>query len=177
MRKRCHIDLANELLQYGSHFIVENNDIQSWSKCTKETRLKANGRFSSRHRYGRAIANKAPAMLIQILGNKIRSLGGTLDKINCHNAASQFDFTNGSFTKHDLNVRRVRLANGDIHQRDMLAAFNLQHLLYDGCEKNKDNYDINGMYYDYEAFTKMETEELNRHRNSNKKILKTMGIY
>lgn len=177
MRKRCHIDLANELLQYGSHFIVENNDIRSWSKRTKEARLKANGRFSSRHRYGRAIANKAPAMLIQILGNKIHSLGGTLDKINCHNAASQFDFTNGSFTKHDLNVRRVRLSNGDIHQRDMLAAFNLQHLLYDGREKNKDNYDINRMHYDYEAFTKMETEELNRHRNSNKKVLKTIGVY
>lgn len=176
MRKRCHIDLANYLLTFGKHFVVENNDIQSWAKLTKEAKLKENGRFSSRHRYGRAIGNKAPAMLIEILGNKVMSLGGTLEKIDCHNAASQFDFTDGSFTHHGLGVRRIQLSNGNIHQRDMLAAFNLQHLLIDGCKKDKDNYDVKGMIYDYENFYKMEQAELNRHRNSNKKVLSTMGI-
>lgn len=176
MRKRCHIDLANYLLTLGKHFVVENNDIQAWAKLTKEAKLKENGRFSSRHRYGRAIGNKAPAMLIEILGNKVKSLGGTLEKIDCHNAASQFDFTDCSFTRHNLGERRIRLSNGNIHQRDILAAFNLQHLLIDGCKKDKDNYDVKGMIYDYDNFCKMEQEELNRHRNSNKKVLSTMGI-
>ena len=73
-------------------------------------------------------------------------------------------------------LRKIQLSNGNIHQRDMLAAFNLQHLLIDGCKKDKDNYDVKGMIYDYENFYKMEQAELNRHRNSNKKVLSTMGI-
>jgi hypothetical protein len=87
--------------------------------------------------------------------------------VDTKNAASQYDFTDGSFTKHELKERNVTLSNGDTHQRDMLAAFNLQHLKYD--EKDTKQYDTEAMAADYERFCQLEQEEIKRYKNKEKK--------
>ena len=183
IRKQQHIDMANALLLQGDDFIVENNPIDSWAKRAKETKKDKNGKNRCKRRFGKSIAHHAPAMFVSILQNKVRSLGGKFHKVEIKNAATQFDFTNlknkvcqyadgeyvdipplvactqfdftnGEFTKHELNERTVTLSNGRTHQRDMLSAFNLQHLRTNS-EELKD-YDIEQMEADYPVFCKLE---------------------
>ena len=168
IRKRQHIDRANALLKEGDTFIVENNQISGWTRKAKETKVnEKTGKIQKKKRFGRSVANHAPAMFVTILENKVKSLGGEVVKVDTKNAASQYDFTDGSFTKHELKERNVTLSNGDTHQRDMLAAFNLQHLKYD--EKDAKQYDTEAMAADYERFCQLEQEEIQRYNNKEKK--------
>ncbi len=168
IRKQQHIERANALLKEGDTFIVENNPISSWTTRAKETKVNENtGKIQKKKRFGKSVANHAPSMFVSILENKVKSLGGDLVKVDTKNAASQYDFTNNSFTKHELKERNVTLSNGDTHQRDMLAAFNLQHLQYD--EKDDKQYDTEAMTADYERFCQLEQEEILRYKNKEKK--------
>ena len=168
IRKQQHIDKANDLLKEGDTFIVENNQISGWTRRAKETKVNENtGKIQKKKRFGKSVANHAPAMFVTILENKAKSLGGQVIKVDSQNAASQYDFTNESFTKHELKERNVMLSNGDTHQRDMLAAFNLQHLKYD--DKQKKQYDVESMKEHYKRFCELEQEEIMRYKNKEKK--------
>jgi len=168
IRKQQHINRANALLKEGDTFIVENNQISSWTTRAKETKVnEKTGRIQKKKRFGKSVANHAPSMFINILENKVKSLGGKVVKVDTKNAASQYDFTDGSFTKHELKERNVTLSNGDMHQRDILAAFNLQHLKYDEAEAKQ--YDTEAMSADYERFCQLEQEEIQRYKNKEKK--------
>ena len=168
IRKQQHIDRANELLKEGDTFIVENNQISGWTRKAKETKVnEKTGRIQKKKRFGKSVANHAPAMFVTILENKVKSLGGEVVKVDTQNAASQYDFTNNSFEKHELKERNVTLSNGDTHQRDMLAAFNLQHLKYDVPQKKQ--YDTEAMAQHYARFRELEQEEIQRYKNKEKK--------
>ena len=168
IRKQQHIDRANALLKEGDTFIVENNQISGWTRKAKETKVsEKTGRIQKKKRFGKSVANHAPAMFVTILENKVKSLGGEVVKVDTQNAASQYDFTNNSFEKHELKERSVTLSNGDTHQRDMLAAFNLQHLKYDAPEKKQ--YDTEAMAQHYNRFCELEQEEIQRYKNKEKK--------
>ena len=168
IRKQQHIERANALLKEGDTFIVENNQISSWTTRAKETKVnEKTGKIQKKKRFGKSIANHAPSMFVSILENKVKSLGGEVVKVDTKNAASQYDFTDNSFTKHELKERNVTLSNGDIHQRDMLAAFNLQHLKLD--EAKTKQYDTEAMAADYDRFCKLEREEILRYKNKEKK--------
>ena len=172
IRKQQHIDRANSLLKEGDTFIVENNPYKGWSAKKKETKIdEKTGRYKSKKGYGKSIGNHAPAMFINILKNKVNSLGGKFEIVDTQNAASQYDFTTDSFKtgdeKHKLSERAITLSNGDTHQRDMLAAFNLQHLKYDA--KDTKQYDTEAMAADYERFCQLEQEEIQRYKNKEKK--------
>ena len=176
IRKTEHIFKANELLTMGDTFIVENNPISGWTRRAKETKINKAGKYQSKKRYGKSVANHAPSMFVTILENKINSLGGIFVKADVKNAASQFDFTNGEFTKHEVNERSVTLSNGDKHQRDMLAAFNLQHLNVENGELK--DYNIEQMKSDYPNFCAHEREELNRYiREEKKNDRTTIGAF
>lgn len=168
IRKQQHIDRANALLKEGDTFIVENNQISGWTRKAKETKVnEKTGKIQKKKRFGKSVANHAPAMFVTVLENKVNSLGGKVVKVDTQNAASQYDFTNGSFEKHELKERHVTLSNGDTHQRDILAAFNLQHLKYD--EKEKKQYDVESMKAHYERFCNLEQAEIMRYKNKDKK--------
>lgn len=168
IRKQQHIDRANALLKEGDTFIVENNKISGWTARAKETKVnEKTGKIQKKKRFGKSVANHAPAMFVTILENKVKSLGGQVVKVDTQNAASQYDFTNDTFNKHELKERSITLSNGDTHQRDMLSAFNLQHLKYD--EKELKQYDKEGMKDHYKQFCKMEKEEIERYKNKEKK--------
>lgn len=174
-RKLSHISLANELLKFGSDFIIENNPVSSWSTKAKETKVNKNGKIKSKKRFGKSILNHAPSEFVDILKNKVNSLGGSLTKIDIANGASQFDFTNQTFTKHSLGERRVKLSNGNVHLRDTLAAFNIMNCISNG-KKNDNSFDVNKMKANYTKFVEMEKDEVERHKNCSEKILKSFGI-
>jgi hypothetical protein len=165
--KLSHIKLANEVITYGDNFIVENNPIASWCRKAKETTKNEKGKFKKKKRFGKSVHNHAPSMFIEILKNKVNSLGGTLNKIDIKNGASQFDFTNGEKTKHELKERRITLSNGNTHLRDTLAAFNLQHF------QNKE-FNVVEMNENYLNFCNLEKQEIERHQGN--KVLKSFGI-
>ena len=137
---------------------------------SKEITFNKKGKINSRKRFGKSIANHAPSMFITILENKVKSLGGSLTKVDIKNAASQFDFTNETFTKHELKERRINLSNGNTHCRDSIAAFNLQHLIGDK------EYDVSTMKEKYNKFCRMEQEEIKRHQMFDEKISSNFGI-
>lgn len=167
IRKQQHIDRANELLKEGNKFIVENNPIKGWAARKKETKIdEKTGKYKSKKGRGKSIKNHAPGMFVTILENKVKSLGGELLRVDTHNAASQYDFTDGSFTDHGYE-RKIVLSNGDTHQRDLLAAFNLRHLKCDASEKKQ--YDTEAMEQNYEQFCELEQEEIMRYKNKEKK--------
>ena len=167
IRKQQHIDRANALLKEGDTFIVENNPIKGWAARKKETKIdEKTGKYKSKKGRGKSIKNHAPAMFVTILENKVKSLGGKVERVDTQNAASRFDFTDGSFTDHGYD-RKITLSNGDTHQRDMLAAFNLQHLKYDAPEKKQ--YDTEAMAQHYDRFCELEQQEIMRYKNKEKK--------
>ena len=154
MRKQQHIAMANEMLSQGDTFVVENNPVDSWTRRAKETKKNKKGKMRCKRRFGKSVAHHAPAMFVSILQNKVRSLGGEFHKVDIKIAATQFDFTNEEYKKHELKERTVTLADGKTHQRDMMAAFNLQHFRADSSE----DYDIKQMILDYPVFCKLEEQ-------------------
>jgi len=160
VRKQQHLEMANAMLSQGDTFIVENNPIDAWVRRAKETTKTKTGKNRCKKRYGKTVAHHAPAMFVSILENKVKSLGGRFYEVDPRNAATQFDFTNGEFTKHEVNERSITLSNGRTHQRDMLSAFNLQHLRPESKETK--DYDIEQMQADYPFFCKLEAAEQKR---------------
>lgn len=164
IRKEQHIEMANELLSLGDVFVVENNPVSQWTAKAKETKKsEQTGKYLRKKRFGKSVANHAPSEFITILKNKVLSLGGKFIEVDVKNAASRFDFTNNSFQAHGLNERRVTLSNGDTHQRDLIAAFNLQHLNVDGNELK--DYDVESMLKDYQTFCILERAELDKYKS------------
>lgn len=163
IRKAQHIERANTLISEGDTFIIESNPIKGWTARAKETKVsEKTGRSQKKKRWGKSVANHAPSMFVTILENKVKSLGGTVIKADVKNAASQYDFTDGTFTKHELDERGVTLSNGDTHQRDMLSAFNLQHLIYDAKELKQ--YDQQQMEIHYPRFCELEQQEIEKYK-------------
>ncbi|MBR5092251.1 MAG: hypothetical protein IKX32_02110 [Bacteroidales bacterium] len=167
IRKLQHLEMANTMLSLGDTFIVENNPIDAWVRRAKETTKTKAGRNRCKKRYGKSVANHAPAMFVSILNNKVKSLGGQFYEVDPRNAATQFDFTNGKFTKHEVGERSITLSNGRTHQRDMFAAFNLQHIRLNSTEKK--DYDIEQMQADYPIFCKLEAVELEKFKEVRQK--------
>jgi len=161
IRKQQHLEMANAMLSQGDTFIVENNPIDAWVRRAKETKKTKTGKNRCKKRYGKSVANHAPAMFVSILKNKVLSLGGEFREVNPGYAATQFDFTNGVFTKHEVSERSITLSNGRTHQRDMLSAFNLQHI----CNELKE-YNITQMQADYPIFCRLETAEQERFKEA-----------
>ena len=163
IRKLQHNIKANEILSLGDTFIVENNPISAWAKRANGVRKNKNGKIQTNKRFGKSIGNHAPSMFVTILQNKVESLKGKFVPVDPKNAASRFDFTNGDFTEHKLDERKITLSNGNTHQRDMLAAFNLQHI--DLTNDDLKKYNVDEMIEDYPIFCKLEKEEIKRFIN------------
>ncbi len=166
IRKLQHLEMANAMLSQGDTFIVENNPIDAWVRRAKETTKTKTGKNRCKKRYGKSVANHAPAMFVSILKNKVLSLGGKFYEVDVRYAATQFDFTNGVKTKHEVCERSITLSNGRTHQRDMLSAFNLQHIKLESIGTEDKEYDIEQMQADYPVFCQLETAEQQRFKEA-----------
>lgn len=92
--------------------------------------------------FGKSLANKAPAMFLTILDNKLKWQGKELIKINTSKVkASQYNHFDGSYTKKPLSQRWNYFGDMKI-QRDLYSAFlimnvedNLKEVDQDKCTK------------------------------------------
>lgn len=155
--KLRHILLANDLLKLGNIFVVEDNPISEWKE--KKGKTKGDTITSSqkcRKGWRRSITHHSPAMFINVLKNKVEGRGGRFIKVDCYNAATQYDFTARKFIKHGIQERYITLSDGRTHQRDIMAAFNLQHLNTDSKEMKE--YNTEQMHVDYLKFCELEKQ-------------------
>ena len=162
-RKIDHNILANEIIAMGNEFHAEKNSFKSMQARSKETKKNAKGKYLSKKRFGKSLSNHAPSELLTILKNKVNQYAdGEYVDIPSSLACTQFDFTNGEFTKHDLKERTITTSDGFVHDRDALAAFNMRFVHKKKIvgkkklQKNKEYFDLQAMTEAYKQFCTLE---------------------
>ena len=169
---QMHRRMANQLLAMGNEFYVEDMRWKALAKRTKETRRNKKGKILSKTRYGKSIANKAPAMFLAILEQKVIASGGSFQRIVTWKAkASQFSHETGKCNKKKLSQRWHYLEDGTKVQRDLYSAFLIQH-----TNKNLESFNLRICEKDFPIFLKMHQEEIERLQSLDKRMPSSMGI-
>lgn len=160
IRKMEHNILANELLQHGNEFVVEDMNYKALQKRSKETKINAKtGRAHTKKRFGKSLSRCAPATFITILTNKAVRNGGNVIKVDTFETkASQFDHTDESYTKKKLSERMAHLSSGEVVQRDLYSAFLLEHI------------DIESLQYNMETLNSAFPAFLEMHENTKRRL-------
>ena len=122
-------------------------------------------------RFGKSVANKAPATLIGILEQKCNSLGlpGVM-KVPTSLRASQYNHQSGEYISKPLSQRWNDMPDGERIQRDLYSAFLLQH--YD---PQAGNFDSALLQQDYPQFVQYHHRAIQRLSKASK-TLSSMGI-
>lgn len=141
-RKLSHQTLANEVVQMGDRFVVEQMSFRGLQARAKETAIsEKTGRFKRKARFGKTILNHAPAMLIEILRYKALFQNKDFIIANTHKIkASQLNHVSGQYNKLSLSTR-TKTIDEELVQRDLYAAFILQHVEDDGVTVNLEDCD------------------------------------
>lgn len=172
IRKRQHTELAKHLLSLGERFYVEDMTWPALTRRAKETEIsEKTGRYKRKKRFGKSVANKAPAMLIGILDQKLRSRGldGVI-KVSTSVRASQYNHITDEYQKKSLSQRWNDMPDGRRIQRDLYSAFLLQHM-----NEKQDGFDAAALSRDYESFVVLHDEMIHKLRTAPKTI-SSMGI-
>ncbi|MBR3640885.1 MAG: hypothetical protein IKN53_02505 [Oscillibacter sp.] len=172
VRKRQHTELANHLLSLGDRFYVEDMEWPSLTHRAKKTEIsEKTGRYKRKKRFGKSVANKAPATLIGILNQKLLSAGleGVVE-VPTKVRASQFNHLTGEYQKKPLGQRWNDMPDGRRIQRDLYSAFLLQH-----TNEQKDGFDMETLNRDYEHFIRLHDGVIRKLENA-PKTLASMGI-
>ena len=172
IRKRQHTELANHLLSLGDRFYIEDMEWPSLTHRVKETAIsEKTGRYKRKKRFGKSVANKAPAMLTGILDQKLKSRGlGGVVKVKTSVRASQFNHLTGEYQKKSLAQRWNDMPDGRRIQRDLYSAFLLQH-----TNAAQDGFDVAALTRDYERFVILHDRTIEELRTASK-TLSSMGI-
>ena len=158
LRLQQHHELANRILAQGDEFYIEQMRFRGLAKKAKEAKKSKTGKNLSRKRFGKSIANKAPATFVNVMEDKVVRAGGSFQKIKTWEAkASQYNHLDHSYNKKKLSQRWNQMPDGRRIQRDLYSAFLIQH----------SNSDLNGFDDDlcnanYERFVTLHDEEIRR---------------
>ncbi len=171
-RKRQHNALANHLISLGNVFVVEDMDWPALTHRAKQTEIsEKTGRYKRKKRFGKSVGNKAPAMLIGMLDQKLNSRGtGGVIKVPTSLRASQYNHLTGEYHKKTLGQRWNDMPDGRRLQRDLYSAFLLQHANLDSME-----YDSEALNRDYESFVQHHDSVIEKLRTSGR-TLASMGM-
>lgn len=173
VRKRQHNELANHLLSLGDHFFVEDMDWAALARRASKTEIsEKTGRYKRKKRFGKSLANKAPAMLIDILTRKCEQLGlPGVEKVGTRIRASQYNHMTDTYQKKPLSQRWNEMPDGHRIQRDLYSAFLLQHTI---APENK-AFDKQALRQDYAAFANQHDTVISR-LSAQPKTLSSIGI-
>lgn len=173
IRRQCHNEMCNWLITLGNEFYVEDMNYKGLQKRSKKTEKNEQGKFKKKKRFGKSLANKAPAMLLTIFNNKLKWEDNQLIKVNTRELkASQYNHLNGEYNKKKLSQRWNEMEyKGDNLkiQRDLYSAFLIQHV-------NDDLKTVNNELCneDFDNFIRLHDTEIKRLQN--KQNLSSMGI-
>jgi len=124
IRKQSHNKLANHILTLGNDIKVETMSYKGLQARAKNTTIsKKTGKFNKKKRFGKSLANKAPAMFLTILDNKLKWIDLGLKKIDTWKVkASQYNHIEDRYIKKELDVRWNDFGDYKI-QRDLYSSF------------------------------------------------------
>ena len=150
IRKLDHNIMANEIIKQGDIIKVETMNFKGLQARAKETTInKKTGKFNKKKRFGKSLANKAPAMFLTIIKNKVESKGGKYIEINTYKVkASQYNHLNKQYNKKKLSQRWNYFECIKV-QRDIYSAFliknvdGLENVNNDKCNEQFENFLIN----------------------------------
>jgi len=165
LRKQSHNRLTNHILKLGDKFYVEKMNYSGLQKRSKKTTKNKNGKFNKKKRFGKSLANKAPAMIIEIINRKLKYFDTEIKKINTYTVkASQYNHIDDTYTKKDLserwNVFNIDDENVNI-QRDLYSSFLIMNVtnLADKVDREK-------CIETFQGFKILHDIEIKRLRNS-----------
>lgn len=172
LRRERHRQLANRLLAAGDEFYVEDMRWRALTKKSKKARKNKKGKFLSRKRFGKSIANKSPGSFLAILEQKVKAQGGSFKRIVTWKAkASQFHHMTGQYKKKKLSQRTDVLEDGSRVQRDLYSAFLIQH-----ANKALDGFNVRLCNKDYANFLRMHNDAMENLARSDKRLPGSIGI-
>ena len=138
-RKIEHHKLVYELLEMGDTFYFEKTDYAALSRRKKKTEInEKTGQNKSKKRFGKAIANRAPSMFVDILKRKLASYENKLNVIRLKNGkdyqhVDEFDHLTGLYNvKLEKQFKQI---GEDSIQRFLYNAFLLQNTDADKLNK------------------------------------------
>jgi hypothetical protein len=157
MRKYQHECLANQIISEGNEVYVEK---MSFSGLQKKAKLTPENKNKRKKRFGKSIANRAPAMFLQILNRKLGYFGKKLIKINTVKArASQFNHIEQTYKKKKLS-QRWNIFNGYKVQRDLYSSFLIMNI-----NDDLETFNVNDLNDNFEQFLQLHDLEVNRLRH------------
>lgn len=163
IRKYQHECLANQIISLGDNFYVEDMNFSRLQRRSTKTEKNEIDKFKRKKRFGKSIANRAPAMLLSIIDRKLSYYGKKLVKINTWEArASQFNHFDQTYKKKKLS-QRWNDFNGIKVQRDMYSAFLIMNV-----NDDLKSFDINKCNERFDNFYKLHNLEVARligHKN------------
>ncbi|APH20897.1 TPA: RNA-guided endonuclease TnpB family protein [Clostridium botulinum] len=173
IRKQSHEKLANYIISLGNRILVEAMNYKGLQRRSKKTTINKNGKYNKKKRFGKSLANKAPAMLIEMISRKLKYEKLGILKIDTKKCkASQYNHFTDEYNKKELKDRW----NSDIKiQRDMYSAF----LIMNVTGKKLDKIDREKCIETYNNFKKLHDKEINRLKELKKngiKLISSMGI-
>ena len=174
IRQLDHNILANEILKNGNIVYVETMNYKALQARSKKTEKNDKGKFKKKKRFGKSLANKAPAMFLTILQNKLKTKGGQYKEIDTWNVkASQYNHLTGACNKKKLSQRwnYFKYKNQDIKvQRDLYSAYLIKNV-------NDDLKSINDIQCtkDFDKFLELHNKEILRLQELENN-LSSMGI-
>ena len=174
IRQLDHNILANEILKNGNIVYVETMNYKALQARSKKTEKNDNGKFKKKKRFGKSLANKAPALFLTILQNKLKARGRQYKEIDTWSVkASQYNHLTGKYNKKKLSQRwnYFKYKNQDIKvQRDLYSAYLIKNV-------NDDLKSINDMQCakNFDKFLEMHNKEILRLKGLRNNI-SSMGI-
>lgn len=163
VRKYQHECLANQIISLGDTIYVETMNFAGLAKRAKKTEKNNKGRFKCKKRFGKSVANRAPAMLLEIINRKLSYYDKCLIKIDTwQTKASQFNHFDGTYKKKKLSQRWNNFDEIKV-QRDLYSAFLIMNTAGD-----LKSFDIDKCNERFNNFYKLHNKEVKRltgHKN------------
>jgi len=170
IRKQSHNRLANHILKLGDKFYVEKMNYSGLQKRAKKT-----SKINKKKRFGKSLANKAPAMLIEIINRKLKYFGTEIKKINTYTVkASQYNHIKDTYNKKDLSERWniFRIDDKEVQiQRDLYSSFLIMNV-----NDKLDKVNRRKCFDKFDGFKVLHNIEIERLRSGNNVLISSMGI-
>ncbi len=176
LRKQSHEKLANFIITLGDTIKVEEMNFKGLQRRSKKTTInKKTGKYNKKKRYGKSLANKAPAMILSIIERKLKYNDQELIKINTREVkASQYNHIEDENQKKPLSERWNIIGDNKI-QRDLYSAYIIKNVnIEDRKTINREK-----MIEEFENFNKLHKKEIERLENLKKrkhKLISSFGI-
>lgn len=172
IRKQSHEKLANYIIGLGNKVKVEAMNYKGLQARAKETTVNdKTGRMNKKKRFGKSVANKAPAMFLTILDNKLKWHGKVLLKIDTKKVkASQYNHIEDNYMKKPLSERWNDFGDYKV-QRDLYSAYLIKNVKESLKEIDRDL-----CFEGFENFKRLHDKEILRIKNDKSKRISSMGI-